>query len=320
MENIEYPSVFIILLNYNGREHLEYCIPSVLETDYPNYELVVVDNASIDDSVSFVKNNFSEVTLIVNEKNTGQTGGDNVGIKYALSRDADYVVLLDSDIKVDKRWIREAVNVAEKNPIIGMVGFNLFGAGYRVDEEHFNKAREELTQISYKETNNIVGCALFIKSDVLKNIGMYDERYFAYGEEQDLEFRTMCAGYKMVEINVPVWHACGGSFGKVPLKAGRLVIRNVLRLYIKNGGFRKILSTIKLIINFGCNPFLKYDKENVNLQRLRPSNIFVNLILVIYSILWNIIFLPETVYKRRSDYNKVKLIRRKLIQKGLLAS
>ena len=80
------------------------------------------------------------------------------------------------------------------------------------------------------------------------------------------------------------------------------------------------MSTIKLIINFGCNPFLKYDKENVSLQNLRPSNMFVNSFLVIYSILWNLIFLPETVYKRRSDYNKAKMTREKLIQNGLLIS
>ena len=118
------PFVSIIIVNFNGRALLEECLPSVFALDFPKhrYEVIVVDNNSSDDSVQYVKKNFPQVKLLEASENLGFTGGNNLGFSHAKG---EYIVLLNSDVVVDKRWLRELVNSAQPADV-GLVSSKLY--------------------------------------------------------------------------------------------------------------------------------------------------------------------------------------------------
>lgn len=293
--------VCILLLNWNGKKHLEYALPSVLETDYPKSELVVIDNASNDGSVEYVTEQFPQVTLLRNEKNLQYAAGNNVGVDYALKRGAKYVVLLNNDMKVDPRWLKAAVQVAEERPRIGCVGFRVFNE-YREEDRDgllFEAAMVARQELEIEDTNHIAGCALFIRAEIFQDIGFFDEVYVAYCEEDDLEKRIVRAGYEMVRVNVPLWHYAMGSWGKVPCRASWLAMRNTIRYAIKNESGRDIISHLMRVTSIACNPFSKADLTYFHYRRIRPSNVVVNSLLLGCAFLWNLVFLHRTLLQRK---------------------
>ncbi len=115
------PKTAVIVLNWNGMKYLPDCLGTLIKQNYPkdNREFILVDNASDDESVKYCQENFSEITIIKNDKNYGFDKGNNIGIKYALEKGYDYIVLLNQDTAVDECWLRELVNAAESDENIG---------------------------------------------------------------------------------------------------------------------------------------------------------------------------------------------------------
>jgi hypothetical protein len=306
-----FPFVCILLLNWNGKEHLEYALPSVLATDYPDYELVVIDNASTDGSVEFVRGHFPSVGLKCNRRNLQWAAANNAGIRYAIQRGAKYVALLNNDIKVDPRWLRAAVQVAEERPQVGCIGFRVFNE-YRDEDRdgyQFEAAINAWQEIEVTETKHIAGCALFIRTHMFEGIGFFDEVYVAYGEEDDLEKRAVQAGYQMVRVNVPLWHHSMGSWGRMPWHASRLAIRNTLRCAIKNEDLRGVLRTLRLLCNLACNPSCGVDMTSFHYRRLRHRNYLVRCGLLTYAILWNIVYFPQSMFMRVKEENAIRATR-----------
>lgn len=303
------PLVHIIVLNYNGREneHLEYCLPSILATDYENLELVLVDNDSGDDSLQYVKDNFPEVTVLPLDENRGWAGGNNAGIEYSIEAGAEYVLLANNDIRVHPQWISAAVSAAESDPAVGFVGFDVHGRVKPIPIEEWEAACEawEETEYDYTE-DHIDGLALFARVDLFSEVGSIDENYFAYGEEIDLEKRGAAAGYRRMRTNVPIWHYSSGTFGTVPLMASYLAIRNQIRLAIKHEGVGGVVQRVLALYNTACNPFLDFDADSKVVNRRRPRNIFFNFFIVTYCLLWNLVYLRSTLRRRREDYAKVR--------------
>jgi GT2 family glycosyltransferase len=118
------PQVSILIVNYNGQHLLNDCLSSVFSINYPKnkFEVIVVDNNSQDDSVSFIKKNFKKVKLIESQKNLGFAGGNNTAYKHAKG---EYIVLLNNDTKVQKNWLIELVNTANSNENVGIVSSKL---------------------------------------------------------------------------------------------------------------------------------------------------------------------------------------------------
>src|SRR5262245_19618889 len=116
------PLVYIVILNYNGKRWLEPCLRSLLSTNYGNFKVVLVDNASIDGSVGLVKNLYPQVEIIINPSNYGFSEGNNIGIRKALSEDASYLVLLNPDTRVEPNWLASIVDVGESEPTVGILG------------------------------------------------------------------------------------------------------------------------------------------------------------------------------------------------------
>ncbi len=237
------PKVFVVVLNYNGGKDTVDCLKSLFQVNQTNYNLsvIVVDNHSIDNSLSLIKPSAPAV-IIENKENLGFTGGNNAGIKEALEKGADYILLLNNDTYVDKDLVKNLLIPFQKDAKIGIVSPKIYFA--KGHEYHFDRYQEsqrgrviwyaggkidwqniilshrgvnEVDEGQYKagETEFISGCAMMIKPDVLKKIGLFDNDYFLYLEDADLCQRAKNAGYKLwYEPSGSVWHKNAASSGK----------------------------------------------------------------------------------------------------------
>lgn len=202
MENNRLPKVFVIVLNYNGKNCISKCLNSIYQSDYPNFEVIVVDNASNDGSFEEIRQKFQTTNLIRNNANLGFAAGNNVGIRYALEKFADYVFLLNNDATVERGTLSEIVNQAEKShlpissPLIYKNGKIWFEGGKiiwsRMRAIHSKiKASKEPFACEY-----VTGCAMLIHKQVFKTIGLFDEKFFLYYEDADFCFRAKQQGFK----------------------------------------------------------------------------------------------------------------------------
>lgn len=293
------PLVHVIVLNYNGQSHLEYCLPSICSSNYPNFEVVLVDNGSSDESLEYVKSEFPSLDVLALDSNLGYAGGNNVAIRHAIDQEVDYVVLANNDIRVHPEWLSAAVEAAESDCAVGVVGFDVFGAVQSVPLEDYERAVDEWEQAAFENTDEFInGMALFARIEVFEAVGLLDEAFFAYAEEIDLQKRAEAAGYRRVRTNVPVWHYSSGSWGKLPLKASYFEIRNQIRLSIKHQGVVGIFRRILSLYYTGCYPLLNPDRHNKVIRRRRPRNVVFNFLIITYCVLWNLVHLPWTLRRR----------------------
>jgi GT2 family glycosyltransferase len=276
-----HPRVSIIILNWNGWKDTIECLESLYQITYPNYDVIVVDNGSKDDSIERIKeyaegkakveskffeysdknkpikyieytreeaeaggrgekeiadlSSNKKLIFIKNEKNYGFAEGNNIGMRYALNAlNPDYVLLLNNDTVVDKEFLGELVKVGERDEMIGIVGPKIYYYDYagKTDVIWFagssstwNKAKtihiglRETDKGQYNKLNEatfITGCALLVKREVIKKIGLLDPIYFAYFEDVDWCFRARKAGYKLTYVpNSVIYHKVGSSANKV---------------------------------------------------------------------------------------------------------
>jgi GT2 family glycosyltransferase len=119
-------NVFIIIVNWNGKQYLDDCISSLEDQTYKFFKTIIIDNNSSDDSVEFIKKKFIQIKIIQNTQNFGFAQGNNIGIKYALQNNADIIILLNNDTIVDKNWLQEMINTANSNKKIGLVQAKIF--------------------------------------------------------------------------------------------------------------------------------------------------------------------------------------------------
>ncbi|WP_199120676.1 glycosyltransferase family 2 protein [Pedobacter sp. ASV28] len=250
------PSVAVVILNWNGKTFLERFLPSVIKSNYANLQIIVADNASTDDSVSFLKANYPSIGLIVNEHNHGFAEGYN----QALSNvEAEYYVLLNSDVEVPENWIAPVIahmqrdeRIAAAQPKIkwqaNKAQFEYAGAaGGYLDCYGFPFCRGrifdevEADENQYPTESEIFwasGAAFFIKSKAWKQVGGLDADLFAHMEEIDLCWRLKNLGYKVVYSPMAeVYHVGGGTLNaNNPFKT-YLNFRNNLIIMQKNLNF-----------------------------------------------------------------------------------
>ncbi len=249
-EVLNFPKVSIIILNWNEKEYLRKCLDSVLKTDYPNFEVIVVDNASVDGSKEMVKKEYSKVILIENKKNLGFCVGNNIGIKKARG---DIIILLNNDTIVDKNWLKEIVKKAN-NTEVGIIGCKLYFPNSKtIQTVGFREAILDYWEsIGAGQTDNgqfkeveevdwVSGAALAIKREVIERIGLLDPEFYAFGEDRDLCYRARKAGYKVVTSNAIVYHYGSLSWDKFPVIKMYLTNRNRLYFIIKHYSPRILL-------------------------------------------------------------------------------
>ena len=244
--------VAIAILNWNGKNWLEKFLPSVISHS-ENTDIYIIDNASTDDSVAFLKLNFPQVKIIQNTENHGFAGGYNEGLKKIK---ADIYCLLNSDVEVTENWLNPVVDLFQKNLNISAVQpkildfnrknfFEFAGAaGGFIDNlgypycrgRIFDEIEEDKGQ--YDDETEIFwasGCCLFIRSEDFWAENGFDERFFAHQEEIDLCWRLKNAGKKIFYTGKStVYHVGGGTLNKQSAQKTFLNMRNNLTMLVKN--------------------------------------------------------------------------------------
>ncbi|MBU1164112.1 glycosyltransferase family 2 protein [Patescibacteria group bacterium] len=204
--------VAIIILVYNGRQFLPDCLSSLTKITYPKdqYQIIVVDNASTDDSVNYIVKNYQNVKLIKNSENYGFAQGNNIGIQYAIDKGYDYIYLLNQDTVVDPNFLDQVVKLAENSPKTAIIQSKLL---YYNDKTIINSRGnvihflgfgwadgnlEEDNACDVKEINYASGACMLIKITILKEIGLLDKDLFCYHEDLELCWRAKIFGYKIM--------------------------------------------------------------------------------------------------------------------------
>lgn len=304
--------VAVVVVNYNGRHHLDYCLPSILSTAYEACDVIVVDNASTDGSAELVRSSYPRARLLASPTNRGWAGGNNLGIRQALTDGCSYVVLQNNDTLVDPRWLGAAVAVMDPNPRLGILGFRVLNE-YRADEDPdrtvFQSAMDAWHEPRLSATAHVSGCAMFVRARLFEELGLFDERYFVFGEEDDFVRRALAAGYQQARIDVPVWHHHGGTWRRSPLRWSLLAVRNDIRSILKNESGAARRARLTWLLRFVARPRSDHDPGLSHFQRLRPSIWPVNVAILGYALLWNLVFLPQTLAARQRDYARVRRVR-----------
>ena len=213
--------VSIILVSYNTEALTRECLKSVMEkTQGLTYDIWVVDNNSSDNSCEMIKKEFPQVRLIENKENKGFGAANNQAIKQS---NAKYVFLLNTDTLLINNAIKILFDYMEENPQIGACGGNLYDANGRhvhcyghyktftskmvktfklgaffPKEKAINEDKGENERDEFKEVDIIVGANLMMRKCVLDEVGIFDEEFFLYDEETELQFRIKKAGYKIM--------------------------------------------------------------------------------------------------------------------------
>lgn len=258
--NDAWPTVYFSILNWNQRDLTCECLGSLAHLDYPNYEIVVVDNGSRDDEATLIQARFPSVTVLKNERNVGFAEGNNVAIRYALEQGADYVLLLNNDTVVEPQMLKRLIEVAESDDQIAIVGpkicyfdepqtiwsaggiLKLRGVPVMLGLDETDKGQHD----TRREVDWVTGCALLIKSPVVRRIGLIDARYFIYFEENDWCYRAKKAGFKIFYVpEARMWHKIQPRYQALSPRHVYLMFRNRL-LFLRNFGAR--LSLILFVI------------------------------------------------------------------------
>ena len=221
------PSIFIILLNWNGLADTLDCLRSLEELAYPNAHVVVVDNGSVNDEAARIELAYPSVTVLRNGANLGYAGGNNRGIRHAMAEGADYIWLLNNDTTVATTCVTELVRAAESRPDVGILSPVIYQQGAadeiqsagavldRQREEHrILRTFEALAAENAGGSLLLWGTALLLRRKTVDSVGLLDERYFAYHEDMDYCLRVMAAGLRTLVVpDAKVYHKTGRSLG-----------------------------------------------------------------------------------------------------------
>ena len=204
------PLVAVVIINWNGRRWLAPCLDSVLASEYKNIRAYVVDNGSTDGSPEMVREKYPGVKLIQNQRNLGIAEGYNVGVRRALRDGANYIALLNQDVKVEPGWLGPLIKAAQADPTIGVLSPMQWDyEGTKIDH-HFHELLREET--SYEEdlrkgplppkyeTKRVIGASMIMSRSVVKRVGLFDPLYFYGHEDSDLCRRLRQHGFRMLVV------------------------------------------------------------------------------------------------------------------------
>ena len=239
------PTVAIVVLNWHNAADTIACLHSLAKVSYPHH-VVVVDNASTDDSVAQLRAVFPSLDLLITPRNLGYAGGNNVGIKHALESGADYLLILNNDVIVSADFLDQLVttaqltNAAVCTPLIA--GYHphdnvVWALGARINWDTGNIERlhtEEAVEFARKHTPEPIdiapGSAMLVAASAFQQIGLFDETYFLYFEEAEWCLRVRERGLMLVTApQAVVYHIVSGTLGQQSPITEYYMTRNQLR-------------------------------------------------------------------------------------------
>lgn len=248
------PFFSVIVLNWNGRHLLEECLESVRAQAFRDFETIVVDNGSTDGSTDFLREAWGDrIRIVALPSNQGFAGGNNAGIRASRGR---WIILLNNDTAVDSGWLSALADAIRRHPDAGMFTPKILNY-YRRDEidntghliypDGLARGRHRLEKDDgrFDEEGEVLspsGCAAVYKKEMLDQIGLLDETFFAYGEDVDLGLRARWAGWECYYVpEAVVYHKYSATTGTYSPRKAFLVERNRLWILFKNFPVREIL-------------------------------------------------------------------------------
>lgn len=303
------PRVLAAVLNYNGRDHLASLLPTLVAQDYPALTTMVVDNASTDASAAWTEEAFPQVRVLRSPRNLGYSVL-NAAFDEAAAAGAEYVLLLTNDLRLDPRCVTHAVQAAEADPRIGIVGFRMLGAQRWVEPSLLDEASAAWRELAVEDGDWIEGAAMLVRRRAVDLLGPIDPAYFAYADEDDFQHRLLAAGFRLVRINTPVWHNSGRNvLGAASRRGAYLQMRNLIRHRSKNFGWWMGLKTAAWVAVNALKPRDTSDRESQFEVRLRPYGPAANAPIVAQAIGWNLLRLPQTWAARREALRRIRTAR-----------
>lgn len=247
--------VLFVILNFNGWEESLVCMDAVLKQTYTNYHIILIDNGSHDESleklIHFKKNN--QVTFVEEPKNLGFSGGVNIGIRHAIENDYDFVALLNNDAVIARDWLAILVDTIQKTGAASTTGLLLSGDGKKIESTGdsysiwglpFPRQRDQ--KVDQAEKSGFVfggtaGASLY-KTSLFQDIGLFDEKYFAYFEDTDISYRAQLSGYKSYyQKKALAYHDHGTTSKKMPGFTVYQTFKNLPLSYWKDTPFSLLL-------------------------------------------------------------------------------
>jgi GT2 family glycosyltransferase/glycosyltransferase involved in cell wall biosynthesis len=299
----EYPTVSVIVLNYNGLRHLNDCFTSLLALDYPSdrLELMLVDNGSSDESLQFMRDKFPSVRLVETGSNLGFAAGNDFGAERA---NGEYVAFLNNDTRVERDWLLQLVRsllAGRDEGVICASSLMLDWSGKRIDFQagglNFHGfgfqpsygLPVEGQQIKPRELLFACGGSMLIRRDVFLHVGGFDPDYFAFFEDVDLGWRLWLLGYKIVLAPASIaYHRHHGTAENIAHHRVQVLYeRNALYTIFKNyegANLERILSAALLLLGqrtarfmeLGGVDFADYDLANTEQSREQTENVHRN--------------------------------------------
>lgn len=236
--------ISVIVLSFNSASDLPHCLTALkkLTLGETHLDIIVIDNASEDESVNLVKTKFPGVTLLTNSQNLGYSEGNNIGIRHALQGNSDFIWIVNPDVTVHPDSLSALIAAAAKYPLAGVFGSKIyFAPGYEFHKEQYSKSdvgkvfwyaggnmdwgnmygshrgvdQVDSGQFDFdSETDFVTGASMFIRTKVFSTVGLLDAKYYLYYEENDFCQRAKAAGWKLMYIHDSLaWHANAQSSG-----------------------------------------------------------------------------------------------------------
>jgi hypothetical protein len=283
--NQDFPLVSILMVNYNGQAHVKEFFESVYALEYPKdkFEVVVVDNASKDDSQDWIEKNYPQVKLVRLDENTGFAKGNNIGVKHCQGK---FVALINNDTVLDKNWLMELVKPALKEPnaiysskmlcydhhdYISYGEANLYPWGEGCCFQMYKKDTYNSSQpflIMYA-----CGCGVLFSKETFLNLGGFDESYFCYAEDFELCWKAWLMGYHIYSVpNARFYHKGNATLGVHSPTVIYLCCRNQMRNIIKFTGTFHLIFMLPLFMVWSfalC--FVFYPRGDKNYALVIPT-------------------------------------------------
>lgn len=312
MKTKNLPLVSIIIVNYNGMRFLKECFDSLEKIDYPNYEILFVDNGSTDGSIDFISKNYPWAKIIKNKENLGLTVARNDTSYIAKG---EYIFFLDTDTRVDPEIISRLVERIEENPAAGICACKImsyngkkhFHSGIGIDIFGYPITKGD---IFYSE-----GSSLMVRKALFHELGGFDGKYLFFHEDIDLAWRNWLIGYRVVPVpEAIVYHLSGGSTGRA-VKEGKytsnlftryLSERNNTRTILKNYSLKTLLTILPryILINLGEILLFLFTLQ------------FKVVLCYLKAYYWNIINIRDTL-KERERVNRIRRVSDREIMKRM---
>jgi GT2 family glycosyltransferase len=249
-ERVSGARVWVVVLNWNGKEFLGDCLRS-LAKQTESAEILVVDNGSHDGSQDYLRKEFPTAHLLELPENRGFAGGVNAGIEKAIGEGAEYIALINNDATADTRWLERLLDEVKTDDLVGIVAskmlafpdkarFDSTGDFYSTWGFSFPRGRGEKDEGQYDGENlrdifAASGGASLYRASMLREIGLFDEDFFAYYEDVDISFRARLQGWLIrYQPEAVVWHRINATSDRISGFARYHTIKNFTFLYTKN--------------------------------------------------------------------------------------